>query len=239
MRAGILDRPYPSQHNPSASTGDPMSSARLVRAAATLAGALAIVLAACGPAASAVPTTGAVGTGPPATQAPSATGPAQTDPFGLPSFALPSFTSDADLEALLPDELGGAPVQKFSMTGDSFLGTGGIGADELDDVLSQFGRTPADLSVAFGNAGSVTILAYRIRDVPAEMFYQGFLAAAQQDAEVTVTDASVGGKSVKRVVSSDSDIGTSYVYARGDVLFVVGGDGVSDALLDETFSKLP
>jgi hypothetical protein len=54
-----------------------------------------------------------------------------------------------------------------------------------------------------------------------------------------VSDANVGGKAVKKVVSSDTEIYTVYVYTQGDVMFLVGGDAVPDALLGEAFSKLP
>jgi hypothetical protein len=205
----------------------------------------AIALAACGgPGTSTAPggTTGAVATVPATSEAP-------IDPippfpsfdlgsFGIPSFSLPS--GDKDLEALLPDELGGETVQKLSMTGDSFLGGNLTGTEQLDDVLEQAGKGPADLSVAFGGAGTVVVIAYRIKGVPADTFYDAFLLAGQQAGEVTVTDASFGGKTVKKLVSPTTEIGTVYVYASGDVLFVVGGtiSGISDAILNEAFSKI-
>lgn len=195
-----------------------------------LLGGLAIVLAACGQAGSPAP--GATAT--PGTAAPTA-----TPGGGLPTFALPSLSTDPDLEALLPDEIAGQEVQTFSMTGDSFLGTGGSGAEELQALLGGFGKTASDLSVAFGGAGDVGIIAYRVDGVPANLLFQAFLTAAQQESNATVSDVSLGGKAVKRVVSSDGDLGTAYVYASGDVMFIVGGEDTSDALLNETFSKLP
>jgi hypothetical protein len=203
------------------------------------AGALAIMLGgalALGACTTGTPTTGPGGT---ASQPSSPTG-GVIPSFDLGSFAMPSLNADLDLEALLPDDLGGEPVQKFSMKGDSFLGSGGTGTAELDAVLNQAGKTPADLSVAFAGTPSsdISLIAYRIKGVPAETFFQAFLAAAQQNAQVTSSDTSLGGKSVKKLVSTDTDIGTVYVYASGDVLFVIGGEDVSDILLNEAFAKL-
>ncbi len=215
-----------------------MTTSKLPRALALAAGAVALVVAACGPSGSTAPTSGAVATNAPATQAPVATPGGPTD-GGLPTFVLPSFNADVDLEALLPDELGGTATQKFSMAGDSFMGTGGQGSEELNAVLGQFGKSVADLSVGFAGTDKIVVIAYQIEGVPASVVFPAFLAAAQQDAEVTITDVTIGGKAVKKAVSADSEMGTTYVYASGDVLFIVGGDGVSEALLTEAFQKLP
>lgn len=205
-----------------------MTSALITRALALLASGV-LVLAACAPAATSAPTTAAQAT----------SGPAPTDglfpSFDLGSFALPSFNSDLELEELLPDDIGGEAVQKVSMTGDSFLGGGG--SDDMEAVLSQFGKAPADLSVAFGGAAGVNVIAYRIRGVPAGQTYEAFLGIVEMEENPTISDTTVGGKPVKMIVTSSE---TSYIYASGDVLFtVVGNDGVPQALIDETFSKLP
>jgi hypothetical protein len=214
-----------------------MTARTSARALALLAGAV-LVLAACGPGGTAssspAATTAAV-----ATPAPAETGGGLFPSFDLGSFALPSFNRDVELEGLLPDTIAGKTVQKFSMTGDSYMGTGGTGTEEVDAVLDQAGKTAADLSVAFGGTNAVTLIAYRIKGVPADTFFQAFLAAAQQDGETTVTDAGIGGKSVKKVVSTDSELGTAYVYASGDVLFTVVGAALTDAILQEAFSQLP
>jgi hypothetical protein len=213
-----------------------MTARTSARALALLTGAV-IIVAACGPGgtptSSPAATTAAI-----ATPAPDVTD-GGLPSFDLGSFAIPSFNSDVELEGLLPDTIAGVAVQKFSMTGDSFMGTGGTGTEELDAILEQAGKTPADLSVAFAGTDAVTLIAYRIKGVPADTFFQAFLTAAQQGGETTLTDASLGGKSVKKVVSTDTDIGTVYVYASGDVLFIVGGEGLTDAILQEAFSALP
>lgn len=190
----------------------------------------AIAIAACGPAATPTPTQAGA-----ATQGPDATSGGLPTLGGLPSFAIPSFNADQELEAMLPDEVGGETVTAISMTGDTLMGTG-QGSPELQAVLDQFDKQPADLSVAIGGAGEVGIFAYRIRGVDANQFFQSFLVAASaDDPRVSVADANLGGKAVKRVVTADE---TLYLYAKGDVLFGVGGD-VSDELIGEALSKLP
>lgn len=203
------------------------------RPLALLAG-LATLVAACGGATATPGASGPAGaTLAPATQAPPPTS------GGLPSLGLPSFdlpSGDAALEELLPDDIAGETVQKFSMTGDTFMS--GQGSAEIQAVLSQFNKTPADLSVAFGGTAAVALIAYRLKGVDGSQFFNAFIVAAGGDAEVTVTDASYGGKAVKKVVSANADIGTVYVYTAGDVMFIVGDDDITDALLNEAFSKI-
>lgn len=169
----------------------------------------------------------------PVTQAPAGTNPGEPS-MVLPSFDLPS--GDEELEALLPDDIAGETVQKFSMTGDTFMG--GAGNPEVAAVLDQFNKTAGDLSVAFGGTEAVALIAYRLKGVEGSEFFNAFLGAAGEDGAVTVTDAAYGGKAVKKVVSSSADIGTVYVYTAGDVMFIVGDEDITEALLNEAFSKI-
>jgi hypothetical protein len=155
-----------------------------------------------------------------------------------PTLVLPSFNADVDLEALLPDELGGLPTQKFSFAGADFLSNGGPETEDFQKVLTALGKSPADLSVAIaGSTIGQTVGAYRIRGVDAAGLLPAFIAAFQQgDTGATVTDVSYGGKSVKKASSPTDE--TVYLYASGDVVFFAGGDAVTDAFLNEAFSKL-
>lgn len=200
--------------------------------------ALAIVVAACGtgtttqaPAtqgpATQAPATQAPATTARVTQAPAATGAASSDP-------LASFHGAQDLEGLLPDDIGGSPVIKASLSGTDFMTMGG--GEELQKALTSLGKTPSDLKVAFGSAGTVTIFAFQVSGVPGGQILSALFAA--QSTTSTVTDASFGGKTVKKVVSSD-DAGTSYIYTAQDVVFVVAGTDLTDAQLNEVFTKLP
>ena len=181
-----------------------------------------IVVAACGGAAAT--------TAPTPTAAASEAAPS----FGLPgfSFALPSFTSDAELEAMFPTEIGGQPVNVISMSGNDFVGSAGA---QLMPVLQQLGKSPSDLSAAFGGTSQVTIIAFKINGVPAEQFLGAYTASVPG---ASIADASFGGKTVKKVVPATGE--TVYLYLKGDVVFTIGGTTtLTDALLNETFSKLP
>jgi hypothetical protein len=191
-----------------------------------------LVIAACGPSATATGTPGATTT--PATEVPATEVPIA----GLPgfSFVLPSFTADAELEAMFPTSLGGETLQVLSMKGTDFMGSGAAGT-EIAPVLQQLGKTPADLSVAFGGTMNISVFAFRVQGVPADQFLSAYIQSTQSAQGSTITDTSFGGKSVKKVVATGQD--AVYLYLHGDVVWTVGGTGLTDALLNEAFSKLP
>ncbi len=211
-------------------------TARRTGLALTLCVGAAFAIAACGGTAA----TGAPSSGPateaPVTEVPSA------EPLGssgLPgfSFALPSFTADTELEALFPKEIAGKTLQVISMSGSDFMGTGGA---EIAPVLTQLGKTPSDLSAAFGGTADITIIAFKIKGVPADQFLAAYTNAVGGTQGASITDASYSGKSVKKVVTS-AGADPAYVYTKNDVIWTVGGIGgpATDALLNEAFSKLP
>jgi hypothetical protein len=205
-----------------------MTARRTGTGLALLVGAALLVVACSGAAGTTAPTTLAAATEAPASEAAPAS--------GLPgfSFALPSFTSDAELEAKFPKELGGETLQILSMSGSDFLGSG-MSGNEIGPILQQLGKAPSDLSVAVGGTTSISVIAFRIKGVPADQFLNAYTSQAQQGA--AITDASFGGKSVKKVVASGQD--PVYLYLKDDVIWTVGGSGPTDALLNEAFSKLP
>ncbi len=204
-----------------------------VRAMAFLVGS--IVLAACGsgaPTSSPGVTQATVATSAPATQAPGATG-------GLPSFVIPSFHGAADLEALLPDSIGGEPLVTLSMSGTQFLASGM--ATEVQAALTALGKSASDLSVAFGSNSQVVVIAFRVNGAPGSAILEAFRQAYTADTPATVTDVNIGGKSVKKFQPSDTSEAASWIYTKDDVVYTVGGSGTapSDAVLIEVFSKLP
>lgn len=209
-------------------------TARRTGTAMTLVVGLALVVAACsGNAATSAPTS-ATATSVPSTQAPATEAPGSS---GLPgfSFALPSFTADTELEALFPSEIGGQTLQVLSMTGTDFLGSGTAG-NEIGPILTGLGKSPSDLSVAFGGTTDIAVIAFRIKGVPADQFLNAYTQQAPQGA--SITDTSLGGKSVKKVVTPDTPTAT-YLYLKNDVIWTVSGNALTDALLNEAFSKLP
>ena len=208
---------------------------QILARALAIGAASALAVAACGSTTPATTPTPAPTTAA-ATQAAASVAPASAGP-GF-SFALPSgFNADPELEAMLPAELGGTPVLKFSMGGGSFIGSGQQGTEELAAALAQLGKSPSDLTVAIGTGGTVAVFAWRINGIDATTFYAAFLGMAGQGQGSTVTDASFGGKAVKKVVSDAGE--TIYLYTKDDVLFGVGGTSVTDDQLNEAFSKLP
>ena len=139
---------------------------------------------------------------------------------------------------MIPAQIGGVAVATQSVTGDVFLGLGAN--NEFSAVLSGLGKKPSDLSVAFGFTTQVSVIAFQINGAPGSAILDAFKNAT---ADVgTLTDATYGGKSVKKVTPTDASQETSYVYTTQDVVFVVSGaagTAPTDALLNETFQKLP
>ncbi|HJP89899.1 MAG TPA: hypothetical protein VJ850_12760 [Candidatus Limnocylindrales bacterium] len=204
----------------------------------TAAGAL--LIAACGGnAATTAPTTAAATTPPATAAATEATTPTEVPGASgaLPSFDLSSFHGDQDLESLIPKSIAGENLTVLSMTGDQFLG-GDTASPELGDALKALGKTPADLGVAFAGSTKITIVAFRVKGVPADALFTAFKNA--QTDQFTSENVSYGGKSVTKITPSDGSI--AFIYVKDDAMFVVGSSGSSvptDALLNEAFQKLP
>jgi hypothetical protein len=181
------------------------------------------------------------GTATPAPTAAPTTAPVATGDTGLPgfSFALPSgLNADKDLEGLLPDTIDGETVQKFSMAGDSFMGTG-QNTDSLQKVLTQFGKSPSDLSVAFGGTTKASLVAFRIKGVDGSKIFDAFTSAAGTADVTSISDVTIAGKAAKKVVETDST--TLYLYATGDAIITITniGDAISDTVLQQIFQQLP
>jgi hypothetical protein len=207
-----------------------MTARTVARPLALLAG-VAIFVAACGGGtATQAPATQAPVTQAPVTQAPAATSGA------VETFPTASFHGDVDLEAMIPDEIGGEKITTLSMTGEQFMGSGG-GSDEFAAIMTGLGKQPKDLSVAFGGTSKISIIAFQVDGVPGSQILEAFKNASTDGA--TLSDVTFGGKAVKKVTPADSDDGISYVYTTQDVVFVVTGTALTDALLNEVFSNLP
>jgi hypothetical protein len=205
---------------------------RIVALAAAF--ATALVLAGCG------------GSGP--SSAPTLAGPAESDlppievptfdlgTFAVPSFALPSFTRDEELEALLPDEIGGQIVVKQSLSGAAIVNSGLGAATTIESMLDEVDASIDDVSVAIGVAGnSIIVFAYEIDGVSAGRVFDGFLAALPSGGAGGLTTVTVAGRSVTQVVAAGE---TTYVYPAGDVMFVVGGT-LTPEQLEDAVSQLP
>src|SRR2546423_1293726 len=87
------------------------------------------------------------------------------------------------------------------------------------------------------SGGEVTLGAFKVGGADSNSIVTAFIHANQQaNPGVTVSDASLGGKSVKKVVDP-SQTKPTYVYAHGDVMYFVQAD--SDTVATEALSKLP
>jgi hypothetical protein len=213
-----------------------MTPARITRGAALL--AVALVVAACGgaSASNAPAATQAASLAAPVVTAaaPTAT-PAPTE-LAIPSFVLPSIHGNVSLEQLIPTEIGGEAVDTQSMTGQDYVGLSS--GKELLAILSALGKQPSDLSVALGTNTQVVIVAVQVMGVSGSQLASSMLKGSAQYANATITAATHGGKQVKYIQPAD-DSDPSYVYTKDDVVFIVGGSGITDAVLNEAFSKLP
>jgi hypothetical protein len=144
--------------------------------------------------------------------------------FAIPSFTLPSGAKD--LEALLPAKLCGETAIKLSLSGAQFTSS----ADPtFKAILQALGKQASDVSLAIAGAptSGCTAGIFRISGVDQNLLQQAFLAQEQQ-AGVTPTQASVGGKSV--FVATQSGGANEYVYFKGDAaIFAQGKDEASAA----------
>jgi hypothetical protein len=186
-------------------------------------------VAACGP--------GAASTGQPTeSAAPSAVLPSTPALLTGGPDAQPTEFHDTELEALLPDEIAGQPMYKSTMTGPEMIDPG-PGGDKVRAALTQFGKTPADLSVAFGAAANVSVSAYRIKGIDADEALLSFRFFLDLGSAVTLRDVFVGGKAVKKVVKGAT---TGYFYTYEDVIFTIQPppEG-NDAAVADAISKLP
>ena len=202
---------------------------------------LVLVLAACGggssPSPSAAGPTGSAGASP--------SEEATTEPTGGESSgpALPSLPSEAaDLEALIPDEVGGLVLQKASMQGSEFLSSGESDA-ATQKFLEDLGVDPEDVAVAFGFGfsadGTVAVFVFRADGADTDRLVSVFKEATDSDRESPLAweSTSVGGKDVERAVDPESGNAIDYLYARDDVLFLVTAS--AEDVATEALEKLP
>lgn len=199
---------------------------RVTAIAAAAATAIAVV--ACG---SPVAPTGPV-TAPPVTVAP----PTTVLPSLAPGFSFELPSVDKELEAVLPDQIGGETVRKASMTGETLLA--GPGSDEFQQVLDTLDKSPSEVTAAFGGTTRAVTIAFRVDGVDASSFFHAFVQAARDDRGV-FSDVTVGGKPAKKLV--DGSGATTYLYFSDDTIITVAGAGaeLTGAEVTEIFGQLP
>ncbi len=168
----------------------------------------------------------------PATQEATATPEPDSDGGSESEVALPSVDlpgSAPELEALLPDEIGGVETIKFSLTGPELMADEeGSGVDpEFIAFLERLGAQPEDISFAIalsvGAEGeSAGIGAFRVEGASSDDLEREFMATMETDGEVVDwQSADVGGKDVQTAADPDTDGNTLYLYTTGDIVFFV------------------
>ncbi len=158
---------------------------------AALVGVVAMLLAACSSASSGSTAPTSEPTATPAAQQ-SATGP------------LPSAGVVAELEALIPDTIGGITMLKQSMKG-SDLAASGSGDAAAEKFIQDLGVSPDSIDIAFGygvSADATNVAAmfvFRAQGAGKDKLLQVFKEAndAQLDTPMAWESRSVGGKDVQ------------------------------------------
>jgi hypothetical protein len=125
---------------------------------------------------------------------------------------LPSH-ADPELEALLPDSIGGVALTKISISGEQ------MGLTDGDPLLSRFGKHPADLASATATSSNPPLLVgvERLRGVPADQLLAAMLEALPSGA---TSHTALGGHQVTYVASGWSPV---WYYATGELLYGVAG----------------
>jgi hypothetical protein len=158
--------------------------------------------------------------------------------------ALPSLPSSAqDLEALIPDTVGGVALQKLSMLGNEFANSGSASA-EAEEFLRNLGVSPEDVAVAIGfgvapDSGSgVAVFAFRAEGADSGRLLQTFKDATDAERETPLDweTVNVGGKQVERATDPEQN-NSVYLYVNGDVLVFVATTSEDDAA--EVLAGLP
>ncbi len=143
------------------------------------------------------------------------------------------------LEALLPAELDGTPLEIQSWTGDALL------ADDpwstsITTFLADNGKVPADLAVAQGYdpsqvlEGSVGV--YQTAGIAGTEMRDALLAAWKGDyAAMTVEQLTLGGVEVTKG-GFGPDTAASYLYVRGEYVYDI--ETTDDALAAAALASL-
>ena len=146
------------------------------------------------------------------------------------SVAPPSPTSklviphaDPALEALLPDEFEGKPLEKLSV--DPISSAGNAGAEPIRTLAKDIGGGTGNFSLAYASNPTdptFNCVALRIPGAASAALLSGFVALTIADTRGAEADqTTLGGKSVTHVTVPGSEIGDNWFYAKGDTLFGV------------------
>ena len=146
----------------------------------------------------------------------------------IPGFSFPS--DDKELEAIIPDKICGATVQKLSLKGKQATGDNELWPGILQALGKSFSDVSAAAAFSTKPACSVTIIKIKGAD---EGKLRELLQSEAAKAGITYTKVSVGGKDV--YTSNPAKFGYSWV--KGDGAIIITADSAKDA--EELVSALP
>lgn len=147
-----------------------------------------------------------------------------------------------DLRQLIPDAVDGHALTKTLYTGDDFVAFPASVSDQMRALLQGLGRAVTDLTMAVAtdptSAIDVTITAFRVRDIQAEVFFDAYVPLVTSSfPNARIGRTVLGGKTTWDVSLDGQSPGTTFLYPRDDVLFIVTGADVE--LVAQVFAALP
>lgn len=153
----------------------------------------------------------------------------------------PSFEAGAgDLDAILPDEVGGITIEYESASGEEVVSDESGVTPEAQEFFDAVGAQPSQLSSAFGlgldteTGTAVTIIAFRVQGANEDQLRDEFARTLEEDGS-TLTEANVAGKDVL-AIDQDTEQG-GFLYVANDIIFMVAAS--SQELAEEALSLLP
>ena len=121
-------------------------------------------------------------------------------------------SSDKELEATLPDTLGGEVLLKFSLSGSDAV----RGDPTTLEIIAAAGKSVDDFSIAgaIGQTSGANFLAIRLKGADEAAMQQLFERSAEESGD-TVEQVRIGGRDVYRI-SGPSGTGAVYYVVKDD-----------------------
>ena len=135
-----------------------------------------------------------------------------------------SIGAATDLEALIPDQVGGIALTKRSMSGDEFVNSGNS-SQELQTFLQGLGVSIRDVSIAVGvgfstDEGAVAMFLFEAQGAETDQLVSGFKEAydAENEQGLVWERVDIAGKQLERTTNPQQPAQVIYLYARDDTL---------------------
>jgi hypothetical protein len=133
-------------------------------------------------------------------------------------------------------------MTKVLYTGEDFEAFPASVSDQMRALLKGLDRAVVDLTMAVASdptaAIDVTITAFRVREVQADAFFDAYVPLVTESfPNAAINETVLGGKTAWDVSLDGESVGTTFLYPRDDVLFIVTGSDLD--LVDLAFASLP